>query len=790
MNPRHWKKTSVSVVLTALIWSLQTAHGQFYDFTRAIPPKDSSGTPLAGANTTFADGTAFQPDGDLARSSNWAWRPFGNVSILSSLGPSSSTPPTNTRELATTITSLKPGAQYTVKVLFWSSTSSLWGVRAGLSYAFGTRTNAWFDNTTVGVVAANLIPWKAVMPTNFSEGGRTLYAAPLGTGAAGANGQLKVFVHDLPTGDSNQRTWYQGVAVAEVTPPAPHVIECGSAGTSFHRGVRGLALADVTIDRGEYSVGIPKSLEVAPGSSIRGVATGIAAELYDWRVRNGQPRPPTLQFLRYSRDYQSELFLGANIRGLVQADTNGGFLYYDTQPSTLAALAADWVRYVNHIVPSYRQGDTINDSRDAAIVNSLTWSSAYPGDAFDTLLAPGEPAVPQVQYWEIGNEPTVGVTAYSVNNSYTLDPTAYHERYAAVAQAIKAENPGVKVGPTIIDGSREGAQLAAIVSDLALPMDFISYHPYEKMGLLTDPAQITLHLGSVYSHQLLIYNQTKKTVSDNGRDPDALEYAATEVNVSNWDTNDTDKEARQAHALGTVETIFTHARLGLVASMYWIWPTHRFYGTEYPVFKAYQKLRDHMGDTLLSVYAYGDTRLYTTRDSKTGELAVWGLNFADQTPATVQLQFRNLPTVQRATLLRLEDQSGTTTLSSANLAPDMVGGPTLQVDWNSSNLTGQSLTNFNLSLPAATLSLLVIEPGLDRITPSLIQQDGEKRFGVTLRPVPYASAARYRLLRSDDLAHWQTVAEVEAGVSESLTLTDSVPVSSAPSRFFRVEIVR
>src|SRR5262249_44013833 len=78
---------------------------------RAIPPKDSSGTPLPGANTTFADGTAFRPDGDLARSSNWAWRPFGNVTILSSLGPSYSTPPTNTRELATTITNPKQGAQ-------------------------------------------------------------------------------------------------------------------------------------------------------------------------------------------------------------------------------------------------------------------------------------------------------------------------------------------------------------------------------------------------------------------------------------------------------------------------------------------------------------------------------------------------------------------------------------------------------------------------------------------------------------------------------------------------------
>src|SRR6185437_1914950 len=92
----------------------QALQAQFYDFTRAIPQMDSTGAPLAGANTTFADGTTFQPDGDNARSSKWAWRPYGNVAILRSLGPSSTTLPTAAKELATTVASLKAGAQYTV----------------------------------------------------------------------------------------------------------------------------------------------------------------------------------------------------------------------------------------------------------------------------------------------------------------------------------------------------------------------------------------------------------------------------------------------------------------------------------------------------------------------------------------------------------------------------------------------------------------------------------------------------------------------------------------------------
>jgi hypothetical protein len=779
----------MSACLLSLMLALQDAQAQTFEFTRAIPQMDPAGAPLAEANTTFADGTDFQPAGDEARSSKWAWRPYGTDGILSSLGPTTTTLPTSTKELVTTVSGLEPGAEYVVKALFWSPDTSPWGVRADLTYAHGTRTNQWFEGASEGVVAANLFSW-ATMPSVFREGGRSLLAAPLGVATADQNGRLKIFIHDLPTADSNRRTWYQGVAVGRIIPPSPHVIDSSAPGVRFNRGVRGLALADVSIDRGEYHVGIPRSLEVARGSAIRGVATGLAADLYDWRKRNGQPRPPTLHFLRYSRDFKAELYLGANIRGLVEPDPAGGFLYYDTQPSTLASLAADWVRYVNHIVPTYRQGDVITDSRDAAILESLTWSSSFPGDSFDKLLAQGEPPVPWIEYWEIGNEPTIGVGAFSVNNSYTMDAAQFHTRYGAVAKAIKVENPKVKVGPTLVNGSREAAHLAAIISDATMPVDFITYHPYEKMGLLDKAAEITLHLGSIYSRQLFVYNEIRKVVSDNGRDPAAIEYAATEVNVSNWDTNDTEKEARMAHALGTVETVFSHARLGLTASHYWIWPTHRWDGTEYPVFKAYEKLRDHMGDTLVSINEYGDYRLYTTRDSRTGQLAVWMLNFSNDHDGAVEIKLENLPKVKRATLLRLADKSGATSLLSINRSSDMPGGRAINVDWTSSDLTGQDLGNLQLTLPAATLSVLVIEPGLGSLIPSLIDYAGEKRLAVTFRPLPHASDVRYRLIRSGDLVAWELAAEAEPGMSEWLSIADTLSASASQRRFFRIEMVR
>jgi hypothetical protein len=140
---------------------------------------------------------------------------------------------------------------------------------------------------------------------------------------------------------------------AAASAQSTHVVDTSAPGTAFSPGVRGQALADLTIDRPGYTVALPKSLEVSDGAALRGVAGGLAAELYDWRSRNNAPRPPTLEFLRYSRDHNAELFLTVNMRGLVRPEndpsTAGYQEYYDTSIPTLAALAGDWVRYTNHI---------------------------------------------------------------------------------------------------------------------------------------------------------------------------------------------------------------------------------------------------------------------------------------------------------------------------------------------------------------------------------------------------------------------------------------------------------
>src|SRR3982751_3969578 len=90
--------------------------------------------------------------------------------------------------------------------------------------------------------------------------------------------------------------------------------DASTSGTAFSPGVRGQAIPAVTIDRGEYTVGIPKALAVSTGSSLRGVAGGIEAELFNWETRNNSAREATLNYLRYSRDYNADLYITTNMR--------------------------------------------------------------------------------------------------------------------------------------------------------------------------------------------------------------------------------------------------------------------------------------------------------------------------------------------------------------------------------------------------------------------------------------------------------------------------------------------
>ncbi len=521
-------------------------------------------------------------------------------------------------------------------------------------------------------------------------------------------------------------TWLPTAAQSIVIPPA----DLGLTGTPFSRGVRGQAIPSINQFRPGAATATQMSLDIVRGSSIRGVAGGLEADFYDWRTRSNDQRATTLEYLRFARDYNASLIITANIRGLAEPDpttpATDDRRFYDTSIETLTKMAADWVRYTNVVAQQYRQGDTISDTHDKAIVDSLIWTTG-PADTHDILPTRTEAPLPKVTYWEIGNEPRVGLaSSYNFTNSYTfltpnhaVDSTHkydYRERYASLTSAMRAVDPTIKVGPAMqwLNAVSEQEILTSILvqqpDGSRLPVDFIGYHPYQKLYEDTTVSGIESRLRDIYTTHASRVANIRSLISASGRNPNSIELIASEANVSNHTSNGTAYEAQMAHALGTVEEVFSFARLGVSAANYWLWPGDPFDGTKQPVYKAYEGLRDHMGDTLLSVYSNNNTRLYTTRDSTNGEIDVWGLNFSNSDNASLQLSLANLPTAGYSAQLRTLRASGATSLFSANLPLYLPGGPTNQVDWQTISLTGVNLSNYLLTLPAATISVLVLTP--------------------------------------------------------------------------------
>lgn len=529
--------------------------------------------------------------------------------------------------------------------------------------------------------------------------------------------------------------------------PTSWVLNVSGPGTALSAGVRGLAIADQTLDRHDNSdqTGIIPSLETARGSATRGVAGGLYADMYDWKRRNDQPRPTTLQFLRWARDYNCELYVTANVRGLVEWDPfapPGYRRYYTTETLPLVNMAKDWVRYTNHICQTYHEGDTINDPRDATIMSELTWNSEYvnefgTADRWTTLPAVGE-TVPKVTYWEIGNEPLVSLAnAYSVTNGFTFSGTAgnapmqeWVDRYIAITTAMLAEDPTIKVGPCIVSArTGNNTTILDLLLQSGAQVDFISYHPYGSMG---DFWQIPgawdfeqAYLSGVHSEQWVFLRDIKAVVA--ARRPSqvsTMEYIASETNVSDFRTNNTYQEASMAHALGCVESIFSWARLGLRAAHYWIWITGPTVGTDpasrdwarFPATMAFEKMRDvPLGDRLLGSFDANDKlRVHVAKDTATGTIQVWAMNFSNSTDIPFNLSLTGGPTAQTSIVRKtvLQAITGPTRLWSVNLNPEMNSWvPRRDVDWTEpERLFHADPANLNLTLPAATLTLLTVEP--------------------------------------------------------------------------------
>lgn len=67
----------------------------------------------------------------------------------------------------------------------------------------------------------------------------------------------------------------------------PHIIQADIEGVPFNPGIRGVALSDITLERGSWFHGIPDSLTVSDGGSLRGVAGGLYVKA--WKAWGQSP---------------------------------------------------------------------------------------------------------------------------------------------------------------------------------------------------------------------------------------------------------------------------------------------------------------------------------------------------------------------------------------------------------------------------------------------------------------------------------------------------------------------
>ena len=468
---------------------------------------------------------------------------------------------------------------------------------------------------------------------------------------------------------------------AAALPASAYTIDC-SSGTAFNPGVRGQNPARGVGNRAEI-------LKVSFNTSVRSLpAGGLDADTYDWRNNHSGSDiahyTTTLDVLRELRDHSSWGVFTANVWGAGYKQ-GGEFVCQYLGDAGVARLAADWVRYINRIVQIYREGDPVTDPRDAAILESINWTDRT-GRPLPRLLKPGEPPVPKAIYWEIGNEPEGDFPGYIRNHA--LSKEEYSRRYRLIASAMKAEDPGVLVGPCCLDAR----YVSQILADGGV-VDFVAYHPYYvalynawpgSQPSVPDLERALAGLGSWMRIQKTRWAAFNRPL------------IASEYNPINWPAIYQPVARSMAHALAYVESVLVFAAEGVMAAHHWHSPNF------FPVpGQAAERLQKRLGNILISQHSEGPNfRLYATRESGKHSVTLWGLNFSDSADRTMTISLTGLSPEYRyrARVHRLKSPGPDTSLTSTDAV------------WSTDPQIVDDVSNFTVTFEDATLTVIEVDP--------------------------------------------------------------------------------
>jgi len=171
---------------------------------------------MAGANTQPVDPlvTDWLIDGS-SDPAKWRWRDTEIIEgVYDNAALESNSPSTAVGDrpmLVTTVSGLTTAVEYNMYVVYWDDDGA---------DALGLGTDAW--TILAGLDSTNLSRFTS---DNGSETGtgrsREQYEAYLGTAFADINGEIKVYIDDLPDATSSiNRTIYDGIVYSEVPEPA------------------------------------------------------------------------------------------------------------------------------------------------------------------------------------------------------------------------------------------------------------------------------------------------------------------------------------------------------------------------------------------------------------------------------------------------------------------------------------------------------------------------------------------------------------------------------------------
>ncbi len=287
------------------------------------------------------------------------------------------------------------------------------------------------------------------------------------------------------------------------------------------------------------------------------------------------------------------------------------------------------------------------------------------------LLTNGEPAVPKVIWWEVGNEPEVDLAADStlVTQHVIADKIVFRDRYRVIANAMKAVDSSIQTGPCLTVGNNN-EWLGRVAEDTNAPLDFVGVHPY--MGSLKwsypNPTNLTTSLLDIGRFLADHISGTALTLSNYGgatrfgtkpagwhRNTSLI---ASEWNSVNWDATSAVKSS-MASGLGTVESCFRYAHPNQAASALPSWFGANYWENPAGVVSltnAFVALRDFAGDLILENPAPGPQpvpdfappgwplRMYLTRQTNgANKIHLWGLNFSESQDQSVSFTLTNLP---------------------------------------------------------------------------------------------------------------------------------------------------